>query len=268
MNSIELNLVPVDCEIYELTRQQIRSQLESELTRFHDSPKINLIISKGNDNEWTFDLSMRYKRGHVAVVTNQKTLNSVIELGLSEFKKNLRVHEFQSAIETFHFDKSVEYDYYTEVSNESVSIPKRKLSTLIVEDDPAAAVVLKSTLMALGCTVDHFDLPTEALQAIISKRYDLLVLDWNLPYMKGGEFLAAADEMLHKFDRAGRPHRQVPVVICTSMPLEEIKLPAVSHFCFYNHWHKSLPFSSVLGSVDETTKKISARNQIAVSGRH
>ncbi|MBC7458419.1 MAG: hypothetical protein H7235_09085, partial [Bdellovibrionaceae bacterium] len=60
-----------------------------------------------------------------------------------------------------------------------------------------------------------------------------------------------------------QPLRQIPVVICTSLPIEEIKLPAVSHFCFYNHWHKGLPFSSVLGSVDEVTKKVMARNRIA-----
>jgi CheY-like chemotaxis protein len=214
-------------------------------------------------NQYSFDLSMRYSRGHVAVSLTATSMEKAIELGLADFKSNLRIHEFQAAIETFHFDKSSEYDYYTEVSNETVTMPQRKLTTLIVEDDPAASAVLQATLKALGCTVDHFDLPGEALKAMETKRYDLLVLDWNLPYMKGGEFLVAADKQLHKSDRPGQPDRQVPFVICTSLPLEEINLPPVTHFSFFNHWHKSLPFSSILGSVDDTTKKVNVRNSIS-----
>ena len=109
--------------------------------------------------------------------------------------------------------------------------------------------------------MDHFDLPSKALQAISTKRFDFLVLDWNLPYMKGGQFLVEADRILKARDIPGQPTRHIPVVICTSMPLSDIILPPVTHFFFYNHWHKSLPFSSVLGSVDEVTKNITIRNQ-------
>ncbi len=259
---IQLDIITNDCEMSDLTRQQIAKDLEYSLSRFPDNKsQVKLIISKGQGETWSFDLSMRYTRGHVAIARTETSLLQAVELGMKEFKNNIRMHEFQWSIETFHFDKSGEFDYYTELSHGTLPTPNRKLSTLIVEDDPAASVVLEATLKALGCSVDHFDMPSDALNAIGTKRYDLLVLDWNLPYMKGGEFLAAADEMLRRAHLEGRPPRKVPVVICTSLPFEDIMLPPVSHFFLFNYWHKSLPFSSVLGSVDETTRKITVRNQ-------
>ena len=110
--------------------------------------------------------------------------------------------------------------------------------------------------------MDHFELPHEALKAIEINRYDLLILDWNLPFLKGGEFMAAADLVLQKKDLLGQAQRQIPVVICTSMPLQSIRLPEVEHFFIINYWHKSLPFSSILGSIEETTKKVSVHKEI------
>lgn len=261
--NLELNLMARDCEINETVHYRIQQHLENELARFPDHSVVNLEIAHLDDDYWSFNLSMRYTRGHVATNKIEKSLDQVVTAGLSQFTQDLEIHEYQSTIETFHFDRADEYDYYTAVSGETVNFPGRKLKTIIVEDDPVSSLVLKTILKARGCHVDHFDLPTEALEVILTQRYDLLVLDWNLPYMKGSEFLEAADILLRKNDRPGQPLRQIPVVICTSLPLEEIKLPAVSHFSFYNHWHKGLPFSSVLGSVDEVTKKVMARNRVA-----
>lgn len=260
-NELKLKLITNNCEISVGTRLQITSEIEREVKQFPEQSQIKISITKFNDRHWTFDLSMRYTRGHIATTKSAISLEKAISGGLNEFKNDLRVHEFQWTIETFHFDKCGEYDYFTEVSSILLSRPKRKLSALIVEDDPAASVVLKSTLEAHGCNVDHFDLPQDALESIKTKRYDFLILDWNLPYMKGGEFLTTADLILQKADRQGQPLRQVPVVICTSMQLGNISVPDVSHFFIVNHWHKSLPFSSILGSVEDTTVKITVRNQ-------
>lgn len=262
--NLELNLMTQNCEIDQVTQTKIKNHLENELTRFPDHSQINLQIAQVEGAYWSFNLSMRYTRGHVATNKIETSLDKVIDVGLAQFAKDLEIHEYQSTIETFHFDRADEYDYYTAVSGETVDFPGRKLTTIVVEDDPVSSLVLKTILKARGCSVDHFDVPTDALEVILNKRYDLLVLDWNLPYMKGSDFLEAADILLRKNDRPGQPLRQIPVVICTSLPIEEIKLPTVSHFCFYNHWHKGLPFSSVLGSVDEVTKKVMARNRVAV----
>ena len=255
-----INLTTTNCEVDDMLRFQIERTLAQQISELPSHAEMNMNISKNSDLDWSFDLSLRYNRGHVALKKSAPSLTEVVNQGLTEFVRNLQMHKFQLAIETFHFDKSGEYDYYTEVSTESYAQPKRPLSVLIVEDDPAAATVLQATLKSLGCEVDHCDLPEYALGALLNHRYDLLILDWNLPYMKGGDFLKEADHLMKKADRAGVPVRQIPVVICTSLPLQEIALPPVSHFFFYNHWHKSLPFSSVFGTINETTKQVLTRN--------
>ncbi len=262
-SEMQLNLVTNNCEICEFTRSQLAQDLDIEVKKFPNHSAIDLVITKVTEQYWTFNLSMRYGRGHVAITKTGPSLTAAIDSGLIEFKNDLRLHEIQWATETFHFDKTGEYDYFTEVSAGNIAVEQRKLSTLIVEDDPAASVVLGATLKALGCDTNQFDLPQEALESLATKRYDLLVLDWNLPYMKGGEFLTAADQFLKKADRKGQPQRKIPVVICSSMPLDTIKIPVVEHLFVISYWHKSLPFSSILGSVDETTRKITFRNQIA-----
>lgn len=185
---MQINLNVSGFQIDEMTRFKIMKNLETDIAFFPNHSTVEILILKQDEHKWEFDISMRYLRGHVATTQTATTFSDVIAKGLAEFRRNLQIHEIQASVETFHFDKSAEYDFYTEVSTEGLSIPARKLSTLIVEDDPAAAVVLKTTLSAIGCNVDHFDLPGLALEAIISKRYDLLVLDWNLPYMKGSDF--------------------------------------------------------------------------------
>ncbi len=257
------NLTTSGCEINPATQLKIEKCLSTQLAQFPGRSEVSLVISKPDENLWNFDVSLRYNRGHIAILKSGTTLTEVIDAGLAEFTKDIKAHKFQYAIETFHFDKTNEYDYFTEVSTESFAQPKRRLSTLVVEDDPAAAAILRATLKSIGCDVAHHDTPRAALKAIGEIRYDLLVLDWNLPYMKGSDFLIAADQLLQKADLAGQALRQIPVVICTSLPLTEISLPPVAHFFFYNHWHKGMPFSSVFGSVDETTKRILDRQQFA-----
>ncbi|MBC7754597.1 MAG: response regulator [Moraxellaceae bacterium] len=259
--NLDLNLTTPNFTLSEDNRYKIKKKLESELKCLPDHSQINLNIVKLEDTVWSFNLSMRYTRGHLATKKIETTLDKVIEVGLAQFAQDLEIHGQQARVEPFHFDHTDEYDYYTAVSSEPAKNEGHELKTLIVEDDPVSSLVLKTILKTRGCSVDYFGIPNEALKVILNQRYDLLVLDWNLPYMKGSEFLEAADILLRKNDRPGQPIRQIPVVICTSLPLDEIKLPAVTHFCFYNHWHKGLPFSSLLGTVDDLTKKVMARNR-------
>lgn len=265
-NEMNMKIITMNCEISEDLRLNISNEIDREVKQFPDHAQIHLTISKIHNRHFSFNLSMRYSRGHVAVTKNAISLEKALQDGLSEFRNDLRIHELQWSVETFQFDKTGEYDYFTEVSHAALPFSRKKLQALIVEDDPAASVVLKATLETYGCPVDHFALPGEALKAIDENKYDLLILDWNLPYMKGGEFLAAADLILQRAHKVGQPQVRIPVVICTSMPIESLRLPEVEHFFIINYWHKSLPFSSIIGSIDETTKQLgSMRAEISSS---
>lgn len=67
----------------------------------------------------------------------------------------------------------------------------QKYSILLVEDDSEAAFFTKEFLQDCGFIVDEFELVTDALARIKVKKYDLLLLDLNLPDFNGFEVLKA-----------------------------------------------------------------------------
>ncbi|MBC7754987.1 MAG: response regulator, partial [Moraxellaceae bacterium] len=88
--------------------------------------------------------------------------------------------------EIFQLGLIQEYDNYTQTVA-SPKITHRNIEVLIVEDEPAASLVLQRSLQSAGCRVDlSFD-GYSALDQIVEKNYELIILDWMLPTMTGKE---------------------------------------------------------------------------------
>jgi len=82
-----------------------------------------------------------------------------------------------------------------------VAVPERKLSVLVVDDNEINALLLRAVLGGLGHRVMECHDGPAALAAVESQRFDLVLLDLNLPGMGGS---AVAAELRQ---RAGsRPH--------------------------------------------------------------
>jgi two-component system chemotaxis response regulator CheY len=60
---------------------------------------------------------------------------------------------------------------------------------LVVDDSRVMRTVARRIVEALGYTVDEAEDGAAALRACREKMPDLVVLDWNLPSMKGMEFV-------------------------------------------------------------------------------
>ena len=59
------------------------------------------------------------------------------------------------------------------------------LRVLVVDDDFAIKVMVKTMLVTLGCLVDLAEDGMGALDCMASRRYDLVVTDLNMPVMDG-----------------------------------------------------------------------------------
>lgn len=193
--NLNLKVTANNFSLSELDRKKIADQIETEVMIENECPEATLEISKSPEDLWTLDFSMHYLRAHVAVTKTEFTLESALEKALNEIRPSISQYRQQLKNEPFHFDSVIEYDFYTELSHSLPRSLKKGLSILVVEDDPAATLVLQSTLTSLGCKVDQYSSPTDALKAICENRYDLVVLDWNLPYMNAGQFLMLADKI-------------------------------------------------------------------------
>lgn len=67
----------------------------------------------------------------------------------------------------------------------------------LLEDDPAQAAMVKGWLEDAGHEVSHYERGQDLLDAIPSARFDLLILDWELPDVNGVEVLAQARNQVH-----------------------------------------------------------------------
>ena len=64
----------------------------------------------------------------------------------------------------------------------------RRADVLIVEDDDAICAMLTAALEGEGCAVRTCGTGGDALRATLAHRPDVILLDWRLPDMDGGEF--------------------------------------------------------------------------------
>lgn len=157
--------------------------------------------------------------------------------------------------EIFQLGMHQEYDNYTQTMA-SPKVTTRNIEVLVVEDEPAASLVLQRSLASAGCKVDVSYDGYSALNKLVEKEYELIILDWMLPTMTGNEFLRLADNKIRTQLGANNSREPIPIVICSSKEIDDIQLPIVSSFGYYYYWNKSLPFSTVINSLDTILKKI------------
>ena len=60
---------------------------------------------------------------------------------------------------------------------------------LVVDDSKVIRKVARHIIEGLGLSVDEAEDGAQALQACLSRPFDLVLLDWNMPVMSGMEFL-------------------------------------------------------------------------------
>ena len=67
---------------------------------------------------------------------------------------------------------------------------KKKLKVLVVDDEPLVHEVIQGYLIGDGHTADSVMSAAEGLKKIDQNSYDLIITDWAMPQMNGGEFSA------------------------------------------------------------------------------
>jgi two-component system, sensor histidine kinase and response regulator len=65
-----------------------------------------------------------------------------------------------------------------------------QIQVLIVEDDEVNAQAARTMLERLGCRVDTASNGVEAIELFEVERYDLILMDWQMPRMDGVEATA------------------------------------------------------------------------------
>ena len=94
---------------------------------------------------------------------------------------------------------------------------------LIVDDAPELLLLLRKLIARMGYQVEVATGATEALEILRSRSIDLLLTDWSMPGMNGGELI----EELKKSERT----RSVPTIVLTGHDTENERIAAEAAGC-------------------------------------
>ncbi|MES3038223.1 MAG: response regulator [Bdellovibrionota bacterium] len=158
------------------------------------------------------------------------------------------------------------YDRLTRLAKKNKCKKTRRI--LVVEDDQDLGPVLKYGLaMKHGFEVDVAVHPHEAMGLMAENRYDLVILDWNLPELTGGQ-------AMREFERTYNLEMKVPweselkktpVVVVSSQPKSVCRFPRSSLFSFVGFIDKRVGLSRIMDMVEENYLKWKMGNISVVS---
>lgn len=129
------------------------------------------------------------------------------------------------------------------------NVSKKHKKVLVIDDDPDMSLIISRSLkIKFSCTVDIAHDPFEAINFIIEKFYDLIILDWQLPGLNGAETLVEAEKGLRfepsipiQWDR-----NKAPVVIFSSSKKSECPPRRTKHFNYTGYVSKAQPLDNII----------------------
>jgi CheY-like chemotaxis protein len=113
---------------------------------------------------------------------------------------------------------------------------------LLIDDQPESILSLNMILNKLGYqTTIVFD-GFAAGRLLTQRRFDLVIIDWNMPGLNGGECLSFIDTNLY-LERDKR--RPVPYITFSGMGESNISIPETVFFKHVGHWKKPMSISAL-----------------------
>lgn len=110
---------------------------------------------------------------------------------------------------------------------------KKKVKILLIDDDIEMSEIICHCLQArYNCRVEVASDPFEAMNSMTENFYDLIILDWRLPALTGGQTLKELERGFYfeptlpvEWDR-----QRVPVIVFSSADRQECALNKTKHF--------------------------------------
>jgi two-component system, chemotaxis family, chemotaxis protein CheY len=101
------------------------------------------------------------------------------------------------------------------VNLEQTVNPDKNLAFLVVDDSAVIRKMIMTALRPLNPIFREASSGLEALEQIMLRKYDLIMLDLNMPDMHGLEFL--------QFVRNHKAFQQIPIIVITTQTDENVR---------------------------------------------
>lgn len=138
-----------------------------------------------------------------------------------------------------------------------------KPNILIIDDDPFSAKVLDSCFNYLGCSSKKIRNAKTAVEELTENKviYDLIVLDWTLKEMNGGELIELADFMIGpKTDEEKKMGIKRPVLAYSGMAKRGLPFHTYENFEIVQSIDKRAHFSDLVVHVRKIISDIKLKD--------
>jgi len=120
-------------------------------------------------------------------------------------------------------EKEVPNNYYADFDAHTIkesetekTIAQYNLNVLLVEDNEINQMVAKNSLKVLGCKTDIANNGEKGLQYLQSRRYDLVLMDMQMPVMDGITAVKNWNKLISEADVNSYTNESVPIVAMTA----------------------------------------------------
>lgn len=128
---------------------------------------------------------------------------------------------------------------------------KKIKRALVVDDDADMARFITHQLKREECRVESCTDGYDALERLVSKNYDLVIMDWSLPGISGGEVLRKTDEFIDMDPLMSEKWgvEKKPVVIVSGHDINKLHFPLVEKFKIVDFWSKQIGPATLVSKI-------------------
>ncbi len=128
---------------------------------------------------------------------------------------------------------------------------KKIKRALVVDDDADMARFITHQLKREECRVESCTDGYDALERLVSKNYDLVIMDWSLPGISGGEVLRKTDEFIDMDPLVSEKWgvEKKPVVIVSGHDINKLHFPLVEKFKIVDFWSKQIGPATLVSKI-------------------
>ncbi len=219
----------------------LKAFIESEVAKIielcpYDSS--SSVVLSAEDGYFSADMQIQHPLGSFSAIG--------IELGV--------VEAFSSSAQSIY----QQLEYWRETRFKIASNQNRSIDVLLVDDDPVSIRLLETCFRQSGARTTVAESGQTALQRVKEKKFDLVVMDWNMPRLNGGQTLKALDERINEQPSFSREEAvaKTPVITYSMYKKNEIRFPKTRRLVQVAHVVKTAPFQVLQGLAKDSLEKI------------
>ena len=131
---------------------------------------------------------------------------------------------------------------------------KSKMNVLVVDDDPMSTRLIETCLSKQGCEVFTASSGGEAIFKLKSRKFNFVVMDWNMRPLNGRQTLKLMDSNINI--NKGPDRKKIPVITYSSYRPDQIHFPRIENLYQFAYLSKTSTYKTTF----ETTKQLIEQN--------